>query len=73
MKIIRLTKRLGRTINTGNYNSVTIQAEATIEFDSDHESYEGADKELFEHISLSLANDRKRIKEKRQGVTTNGK
>ncbi len=63
MKITRLTKRLGRTINTGDHQFLKIESEATAEFDSDNESYEEVDKVLFERNRQSLNADVKRFRE----------
>ncbi len=63
MKITRLTKRLGRTIHTGDHQFLKIESEVTAEFDSEHESYEDVDKVLFERNRQSLNDDLKRFKE----------
>lgn len=69
MKIVRLTKRLGQTINMPKNSqvfSITLQAEVTAEFDSDNEKYEDVDKALFEAASQSIQADKQRIREARK-------
>ena len=62
MNIIRLTKRLGRTINTGDHEFLKIEMEVTGEL-TPTDSYEDADQKLFDLCRQSLNADVKRFKE----------
>lgn len=68
MKIVTLTKRIGRTINLGDMNFIKIEAEATATFDSDTETTEDVDKVLFEEVSKSIQADKKRIAAAKKAV-----
>ena len=64
MKITKLTKRLGRNINTGNFSSIRIEVEleATLH---EGDSLAEVDEKLYEEACEILAKDRNRIKEQR--------
>ncbi len=64
MKITKLTKRIGRVINIGNYQTLKIEAEVTAEGSFD--SYDEVDKELYDRCTQSLNADLKRFKEARK-------
>ena len=65
MKITKLVKTMGRTINTGNFNSIKIVAELEANLD-ESDSVEEVDKELYDEISEILARDIERIRKSRE-------
>lgn len=65
MRITKLTKTVGRTINTGNFNNVRIEASAEIEL-LEGDSIEAADNTLYEVTTQMLKEDLVRIKRARQ-------
>lgn len=66
MKITTLTKRLGRTICTGDHNFLKIEAEVTAVFDEENDTYEAVDDVLFQRAKQSLNADMKRFREARK-------
>ena len=69
MKITKMVKRLGRVINTGNYSTIKIEAEAEALLE-EKDSVETVDQYLFRLVSSMLAKDLKRIKEKQSEKPT---
>lgn len=67
MKITKLTKRLGRTINLGNFNSATFVEEATVEL-SDSDNTAEVDKMLYSIVAQMLTDDINRMREDRKNA-----
>ena len=65
MRVIKLSKTLGRTINVGNFNNVRVEASADAElFEGD--SIETADKVLYDVVTKMIKDDLARIKKARE-------
>ena len=69
MKITKLTKRLGRTINTSGHNFIKIEVE--LEATLGEDTIAEVDAKLFNDAQQILADDLKRIKEKRKDASKN--
>jgi hemerythrin-like domain-containing protein len=65
MKITKIIKSLGRTINIGNFSNIKIDATVEVSI-NDGESIELADQLLFDTANKMLSDDLRRIKEERQ-------
>jgi hypothetical protein len=65
MRITKLSKTLGRTINIGNFSNIKLEAHAEVDI-NDGDSVELADKLLFDTVNSMLKDDLRRIKEERK-------
>jgi len=64
MKITKLTKRLGRVINLGQYQTLRIEQEVEACIDSE-DDLDTVDKELFNIATKFMGKDLQRIKKER--------
>lgn len=65
MRVTKLSKTMGRTINTGDMNFIKLEAHAEIEL-LEGDSIEAADNTLYEVASQMLKEDLARIKKARK-------
>lgn len=64
MKITRIVKRLGRTIQTKQFNTIRLDAEFEATVD-ENDDLDKVDQELFDKASKALGDDIQRIRERR--------
>ena len=65
MRVTKLSKSVGRTINLGNFNNIRIEAHAEIEL-LEGDAIEAADNTLYDVVTKMLKDDLARIKKARE-------